>query len=288
MKKFVFTNTCDGYYNAMDVHFTPACDNNCDFCIDKMYDKQNYKTDINKMIEAVKKEKPDIMLILGGEPFINTFDLLEFVQNIRPVVKELYITTTLPHARFPISRHDPVLSNYNTSMILELIDGLNVSIQSLSWEENNKILKASVGYDRINVMHGLILAYPKKIRINLNLVKGGIDTKEKLNEALNKLDKIGCQKVKINELQHTHKNYISYEKIMNYKWESAYAHGCQTFLKHGNMEVLIKRACFITEFSNKATLSDIFKMIIQLFKKKKKYRVLWGDGVITNNWSRKW
>jgi 2-iminoacetate synthase ThiH len=64
-----FNNTCDGYYNAMDVHFTNACDNNCNFCIDKMYVKQKIKTNILKMIEAVKKEKPEIMLILGGGTF---------------------------------------------------------------------------------------------------------------------------------------------------------------------------------------------------------------------------
>jgi molybdenum cofactor biosynthesis enzyme MoaA len=275
---FVFNNTCDGYYNAMDVHFTSVCYNNCNFCIDKMYDKINYKTNIEKMINSVKKEKPEIMLILGGEPFILARELLEFVNSIRKCVKELYITTTLPIV-FMINEK---LAN----SIIDKIDGLNISIQSIDWEENNKILNAKYIYNRIKIMEKLIKKYPEKIRINLNLVKEGIDTKEKLDKTLDYLNKIGCKKVKINELQHTHKNYISYEKIMNLQWESAYAHGCQTFLKYKNIELLIKRACFITEWSNKATWKDIIKLIIQFFKKRKKYHVLWEDGKITNNWSR--
>lgn len=276
--KIVFTNTCDGYYNAMDVHFTFACDNNCDFCIDKMYIKKGYKTNVEKMIKSVKKEKPDIMLILGGEPFCLPEKLYMFVKSIRKYVKELYITTTLPRVF--------IVNSELTYEIINIIDGLNISIQNLDWKENNKIMNATYKYNRIDMMKNIIQKYPSKIRVNLNLVKNGIDSKEKLNEILNYLNNIGTQKVKINELQHISENYVSYEKIMNVKWSSAYAHGCQTFLKYGNIEVLVKRACFVTEDINKATLKDIFKILLQiiLFYKRKKYRVLWENGKITNNW----
>lgn len=278
LDELVFTNTCDGFYDAMDVHFTYACDNDCEFCIDKIYEKKNYKNNIQKMVSIVKKEHPDIMLILGGEPFIIPDLLSKFVNSIRAHVKELYITTTLPKTF--------ILKKSIIENIIEKLDGLNISVQNLDWMENNKMLRAKSKHDRIEIMSELIKKYPDKIRININLVKNGIDSKEKLEEILNYLDEIGCRKVKINELQHTHKKYISYEKTMNYKWPSAYAHGCQTFLKYGNIEVLVKRACFITEWSNKATWQDILKLIIQLFKKRKRYRVLWGDGKLTNNWNR--
>ncbi len=278
--KLVFTNTCDGYYNAMDVHFTFACDNDCAFCIDKMYVKKCCKTNVEKMIAAVKKEKPDIMLVLGGEPFIYPDKLFSFVKAIRPFVKELYITTTLPK----VFIEDTKL----TDSIITLIDGLNISIQSLNAEENNQILRAKYTHNRIDLMKEIVKKYPKKVRINLNLVKGGIDTKEKLNNILDYLDLIGTQKVKVNELQHTSENYISYERMMNIEWPSPYAHGCQTFLKHGGIEVLVKRACFVTEDTNKATFRDIFKILIQILfsYKRKKYRVLWEDGKITSNWRR--
>ena len=276
-----FNNTCDGYYNAMDVHFTNACDNNCNFCIDKMYAKQNIKTNIYAMIKSVKKEKPEIMLILGGEPFLIASELYKFVTEIRNNVKELYITTTLPKI-FTL--------NINLAYkIIDKIDGLNISIQSLDVDENNKILNASYKYDRIQMMKKIVKLYPEKVRINLNLVKNGIDTKEKLYDALDYLNSIGVEKVKVNELQHTSENYISYEKIMNIEWPSAYAHGCQTFLHYKGIELLIKRACFITEDSNRATLKDICKILFQIFTtyKRKKYRVLWEDGKITNTWRRK-
>jgi molybdenum cofactor biosynthesis enzyme MoaA len=276
--KLVYNNTCDGYYNAMDVHFTSACDNNCNFCIDKMYTKKSYPTNINKMIKSVIRENPEIMLILGGEPFILPIKLLEFVNGIRGYVKELYITTTLPKI---------FINNIALAYkIIDKINGLNISIQNIDWEKNNKILNAKYNHNRIEIMKKLIKKYPDKIRINLNLVKGGIDTKNKLNYTLNYLNDCGLKKVKINELQHTSKNYISYENIMNLKWPSAYAHGCQTFLQYKNIEILVKRACFLTEDTNKATIKDIFKILIQLLFsfKKKKYRVLWENGKITNTW----
>lgn len=272
----VFNNTCDGYYNAMDVHFTYICDNACDFCIDKMFVKKGYKTNVKKMIESSKKEKPEIMLILGGEPFIFPDLLYEFIINIRYYVKELYITTTLP-----------IIFKKNieeTYKIIDMIDGLNISIQSLDWKENNNILNAKYKYNRIEIMEKLIKKYPEKIRINLNLVKNGIDNKNKLELILDSLNEMELKKVKINELQHTSENYISYEKIMNIKMPSPYAHGCQTILNYKNMEVLIKRACFITENNLKATWKDLLKILFQFFKKRKKYRVLWENGKVTNNW----
>jgi len=276
-----YDNTCDGYYDAMDVHFTFACDNNCNFCIDKMYVEKTHKTNISKMVQSVKKEKPEIMLVLGGEPFLFSDKLLKFITAIRDIVKELYITTTLPKI---------FIENIDLAyLIINRIDGLNISIQDLDTKNNNAILNTSSGHDRIGIMRDLVKLYPEKIRINLNLIKNGIDTKDKLINTLDSLNGIGVRKVKINELQHASENYISYEKIMDLKWPSAYAHGCQTFLNYKNIEVLVKRACFITEDTNSATIKDIVKILFQFFTvfKRKKYRVLWEDGKVTNNWRQK-
>jgi molybdenum cofactor biosynthesis enzyme MoaA len=262
----------------MDVHFTFACDNSCSFCIDKMYVKKGYATNIDRMIDSVKKEKPEIMLILGGEPFILSEELYIFVNEVRSVVKELYITTTLPRI---FLENEKIVNS-----IIDVIDGLNISLQSIDWEENNKILNASYEHNRIEIMERIIKKYPNKVRVNINLVKGGIDSKDELEKVLSYLNSIGTQKVKVNELQHTSENYISYEKIMNCVWSSPYAHGCQTFLNYGNMEVLVKRACFVTEDTNKATLKDIFKIILQIIfsSNRKKYRVLWENGKVTKDW----
>ena len=278
--KIVYNNTCDGFYNALDVHFTYACDNNCSFCIDKMYPKNEYKLDLDKMVKATKKIKPDIMLILGGEPFIIYDKLCSFVNQVRQYIKELYITTTLP-----IVFKENLIKTYN---IIDIIDGLNITVQSIDWEENNNILKASINYNRIKVIEKIVKKYPKKVRINLNLVKGVIDTKNKLYNVLDYFNDIGVEKVKINELQHTSKNYVSYEEIMDFKWPSPYAHGCQTYLTYKNISILVKRACFITEDTRRASLKDILKIILQLItlKVRQKYRVLWGDGKVTNNWRR--
>jgi 2-iminoacetate synthase ThiH len=49
-----FKNSCDGYYTSMDVRFTKACDNSCQFCIEKQGLDNLGKPNVKKMIDSVK------------------------------------------------------------------------------------------------------------------------------------------------------------------------------------------------------------------------------------------
>ena len=288
MKSRLIKNSCDGYWDScLDIRFTKACDNNCAFCIEKSGVASMGKTDTTQMIKSTIDSGYKSVLILGGEPFLYPEDLKNYVLGIRNHVDKIYITTSLP----------PTLDLQSTHIkeILGLIDGLNVSLQHFNWRVNNDILEASSRHDRISQLKGL-LKYkdmPKKIRVSINLVEKCIDSKFLLLETLDMLKGMGVEHVKVNELQHSSENYISCEKIMGWRLKSAFAHGCQTDASElfdiPGLKVTLKRSCFITEPTLKASLADVCKAFLKAtfpryFVSNKPMKVLYENGAIKDGW----
>jgi len=170
---------------------------------------------------------------------------------------------------------------------MENIDGLNVSIQDTHSEKNNKIMNASSNHNRLDILRELNQLYKDKIRVNLNLVKGGLDTRWDLVDALIRLEVLfDCAHVKINELQNS-EDYISYEDIMGEKLPSPFSHGCQTPIDINgiNMKLTLKRSCYNVEKSRKASLSDVVKELLSFNRKKyNKFGVMYENGLIRKGW----
>lgn len=277
-----FINSCDGIYSdSLDVRFTKQCDNNCPFCIEKT-GIQAQPQNLDLMIESTIKSGKKTVLILGGEPFLLINELREYIIAIRQHVENIYITTSLPNT---ITKHYDIFED-----IMLLIDGLNVSLQHWDWEQNNKILHTSDPHNRIKLLETICKnpAYADKARISINIVKGSIDSKAKLDDFLDAMESIGVKHVKINELQHTPDLYVSFEEIYDMKLPSPYAHGCQYDIKlvGHNIRITLKRACFCVEQSKTANLADFIKVIAKktIHKCKAHQVVLYESGQLSNGW----
>lgn len=278
-----FNNSCDGFYkDSLDVRFTKVCDNHCPFCIER-HGLKAKPVNVDKMIEnTIASGKKDI-LILGGEPLIEIEKVLHYISAIRKYVNHIYITTSLPKT---------ILSNYDIfSKIMNLIDGLNVSLQHYDYQKNNEVLCASSNHNRINLLEKICSnnSFAEKCRISINLVKNQIDTKTEIDNFLTTMENIGVRHVKINELQNEDQLYVSFEKVYGYKMKSPYSHGCQgeIYLDKHNIKITLKRACFCVNKQLQANLMDFAKA----FRKKlnpKKYMtnqvVLYEDGTLSNGW----
>lgn len=280
---FKLENSCDGAYNSVDIRFTKHCDNACSFCIEKNGLSALGNTDVDKLIESTISTEIKDVLILGGEPFLYPKELFEYIKGIREHVDTIFITTSIPKT---FIESDDYHSN-----IISLIDGLNVSVQSTDWEENNNILNASNRFNRLETLKAMNNLYGTKIRTSLNLVKGGIDNKEKLLASINFLEGIGCLHIKINELQHQKDLYISFEDIMGIKYPSSYAFGCSTYVEIKNVKakILLKRSCFLVEETRKASIADAIKAIYKryFYKIKNRFCVIYENGIIYNKWRKK-
>ena len=282
MPLFPVINSCDGKYsNSLDVRFTKICDNACAFCIERP-GIPNMKTDVDTMIKSTITSGKKSVLILGGEPLLMINKVLTYVQGIRDYVDEIYITTSLP--RVISKKFDVFLQIVNS------IDGLNVSLQHYDWKKNNEILVANNRFNRLQMLQDMLSHenVAKKTRISINLVKGGIDTKEELTKFLETLKTIGCQHVKINELQHSPDSYISFEQIMGTSMKSPYSHGCQFDIPLvDGMRITLKRSCFLVEQSLDATFVDLLKITKKRFINKTVSNgnvVMYENGEIMSGW----
>lgn len=252
------------------------------------------KTDVAALARSVLDSGFKNILIVGGEPLLDLQKLYRFVHLVRTYtkVKKIYITTSLPISV------DTNLDTKNLLMdIIELIDGLNVSLQHYDSRINNVVLHASSKHDRLETLSMLTHINPEirnKIRVNLNLVQGYIDNKLQVLTAIRLLSNVYHVKtIKLNELQNSDK-YVSFENIFpDCKLLSPYAHGCQTDITHYfnslslmyDIQILLKRSCFLVEPSKTATFSDLVKVVGKRIKNEKhKFGVLYENGKLENHW----
>lgn len=126
------------------------------------------------------------------------------------------------------------------------------------------------------------------------LVQGYIDNKIEVLKAIRLLSNVYHVKtIKLNELQNSDK-YVSFENIFpDCELSSPYAHGCQTDITHyfdslslmHDIQILLKRSCFLVEPSKTATFSDLVKVVGKRIKNEKhKFGVLYENGKLESHW----
>lgn len=278
-------NCCDGIYNSFDVHFTSACDNKCAHCVDQCYEGMHIvKPDVDKIVTTILENKDglDDVLFLGGEPCLFLDELIDCVEKIKAASNlKLYVTTSVPKICY--DKRDRFI------YLLSILDGLNISAQHYKEDVADKIRKTKSQYDRQAFYNSF--PYREKIRINLNIVKPYLYTKEDLTACLKHYDSMEFNSIKLSEIQHGRDYYVSFEKTFGIKLGSPYSNGCQTYLDMENIipgfktPVLLKRSCFMCEETLKASLSDGIKVACTLFRKPtNKYGVVYENGELMKGW----
>lgn len=278
-------NCCDGIYNSFDVHFTSACDNKCAHCVDTHFKGLGLvKPNVSAIVETIVSNQKglDDVLFLGGEPCLYLDELLDCVLQLRRKTNlKIYVTTSVPK-----SCHD----KYDTFMkLIEVLDGINLSVQHYREDVADQIRRTVSQYDRQAFYAGL--PHKEKIRINLNVVKPFLFTKEDIAACLRHYDAMGFNSIKLSEIQHGKDVYVSFADVFGIAMKSAYSNGCQSYLDMERIlpgfktPVLLKRSCFLCEDSLKASFSDGIKVISKLFMPgRKNYGVVYEDGTLTKGW----
>jgi len=278
-------NCCDGIYNSFDVHFTSACDNKCAHCVDNCYQGTGiHKPDVNAIVDTIVQNQDGIddVLFLGGEPCLYLSELLECVRQLKQKTKlKLYVTTAVPKICFDWQEIFVAL--------IEELDGMNLSVQHYREDVADQIRRTVSQYDRQVFYQSL--PHKEKIRININIVKPFLHTRDDIEKCLRHYDAMGFNSIKLSEIQHGKDVYVSFADVFGIKVKSAYANGCQLYLDTNtilpgfNTPLLLKRSCFLCEDSLKASLSDGIKMVVKMIKpSKNKYGVIYEDGRLTGGW----
>lgn len=278
-------NCCDGIYNSLDVHFTSVCDNKCAHCVDQCYEGLHInKPNVNAIVKTIcdNSNGLDDVLFLGGEPCLYLEELIDCIEQLKEKTKlKIYVTTSVPKICY---------DNRNRFVyLLSLLDGLNISAQHYKEDIADMIRQTKSQYDRQTFYNSL--PYKEKIRINLNIVKPYLYTKNDIIECLLHYDKMGFNSIKLSEIQHGKDYFVSFEKQFGIKLKSPYSNGCQTYLDMTDIipelktPLLLKRSCFMCEETLKANLFDGIKAILSLNRKpKNKYGVVYENGTLTKGW----
>lgn len=283
MTKFI-KNCCDGLYNSFDVHFTSNCDNKCAHCIDLKYEGLGIKRPNPGAIAKTiieNKEGYDDVLFLGGEPCLYLNELIDCIHIIKQHTNlKVYVTTAVPKICF--IQYDKFIH------LLEIVDGINLSVQHYKEEIADKIRQTTSTYDRQTFYANL--PYKEKIRINLNIVKPFLYTRKDISNCLLHYDNMGFNEIKLSEIQHGKEHFISFEKTFGIKLKSPFYNGCQTYISKDitniHTPVLLKRSCFMCEETLKASLMDGIKVVSKLLIKQlpNKYGVIYEDGSFSKQW----
>ncbi len=288
MKNIFKRNCCDGLYNSFDVHFTSACDNKCSHCIDLKYNGFGInKPNVNEIVKTIINNQNgyDDVLFLGGEPCLYLNELLDCVKQLKSKTNlKIFVTTAVPKICF---------DEYESfKELLECIDGINLSVQHYDETIADDIRKTTSKYDRQNFYKEL--PYKDKIRINLNIVKPYLYTKEDIMNCLLHYDELGFNSIKISEIQHGSNYFVSFEKTFNINLNSPYYSGCQKYLDVKNIKelkniktpILLKRSCFMCEETLKASFMDGIKVLYKYFNRSvdNKYGVVYENGILSNKW----
>ena len=279
-------NCCDGIYNSFDVHFTSLCDNKCKHCIDMRFaGVKSTKPDIEAIVKTIveRQEGYDDALFLGGEPCLFLDELLECVKQLRSKTDlKLFVTTAVPKTCY--DNRDKFIK------LLDLVDGINLSVQHFKESVADNIRATKSKYNRQAFY--VSLPMKNKIRINLNIVKPFLYTKEDIMNCLMHYDMMGFASIKLSEIQHGADCFVSFERTFGLSLGAPYSGGCQIYLdmnyitKGFKTPVLLKRSCFACEETLKASITDSIKVIYKAFKRNKltKYGVVYSNGLFNKGW----
>lgn len=278
-------NCCDGVYNSFDVHFTSLCDNKCAHCVDQCYDGMHIaKPDVEAIASTIiqNSDGVDDVLFLGGEPCLFLNELICCIKKIKAQTNlKCYVTTSVPKVC-----HD----NFNLFCeLIDLVDGLNISTQHYREDVADQIRRTVSQFNRQEFYRSI--PHKGKVRVNLNIVKPFLYTKEDITACLQHYDKMGFNSIKLSEIQHGSEYYVSFEKTFGIKLGSAYSSGCQTYIDTEKVipgmktPLLLKRSCFMCEETLKANIWDGIKVVSKFFHKPgNKYGVIYENGALMKGW----
>lgn len=223
------------------------------------------------------------MSIIGGEPLLFLDRMEEYLLAVRPHVKEIYLTTSLP---ITVQRQWEKFTR-----IMKDIDFVTISIQEIDPEKNNEIMNSKKKFDRLDLLRSILADdnMREKVTVNLNLVQGGIDTEDKFFNALGVLDTWGLKHLRINELMHAPSQYVNFEDMLGIDMPSPYSGGCKTQMNFvEGMDIYLKRSCFMVESSLVGTEEDYAKIQDKLDNPEKYsqpgWRILYEHGEYDLKW----
>lgn len=261
-------NPCMGVYGkCLDVKITNICNGNCNFCIEK----DGLKTEnvsVDKLIESTNKLKDyKKVLILGGEPLLYPY-LYEYLEGIKEK-DEIYITT-----------NGSLLTESIIYNIASYLTAINISIHHYDEDKNSQIIKTRVDFNQIQKSIKVLKSYGVGVRINTNLIKGGIDTQEKAIMMILFAKLLGSDTIRFAELQNLQncsELFVDASNIFNDIHKNPFTDGCEQELNIvDGIKVYLRLTCGI--------VNPLKEKPLNTNRKGSETKVMYTNSKVYNGW----
>lgn len=278
-------NTCDQIANEFMVHFTKACENKCAFCIDAMNKGiKPQKPNVDEIYNTIVTHKDAItdVTISGGEPCLYLEELFDLITRLKENTKlKVNLISSLPTTCW--TKKDLFFE------VLNLLDSFAFSPQHYKEEIADKIRGCKSKYNHQDLYKEIPIK--DKTCVNINLIKGYLDTQEEICNCIKHYNNLGYKNIKVAELFEVPDLFVSFEETFNIKLKKAFACGCKTpfditpWIPSFKGNLIVKRACFMINRHAHASFSDIFKIVTRpLFAKKYSFGVVYENGDLKPYW----
>lgn len=259
-------NFCGGnFQDWLEINLIDSCNAKCSWCVERNGFKPEYHAPWNVIVEEALKSGKAKIILLGGEPTLYK-DLSKVSSMLSAAGKKVYITT-----------NGSLLTSEFVANNLRGLTGLNISIHSDDFKANSYIthvlLTKEHFYDSIHTARILGIS----VRLNCNLIKGHIDSAERILNYIQFARYYGVKNVRFSELKNDDGSFVNLNHIFPNKYgcnDDPFTCGCSNNTVINDVEVNFRQMCGLQ------TPHCIYPTNPQQFSKK----VLYYDGKTYDGW----
>jgi len=262
-------NFCGGnFQDWLEVMLTPHCNGRCEWCVEKQGWHPDNKTDHITLAKNIIAAGSKNVILLGGEPTLYP-DLSSLILYLNDAGHNVYITT-----------NGSRLNKKFAEETLQYLHGINISIHSFDLIENHIITGININKNDLLAAINSLKSAGCKVRLNCNLIKNYIDSKNKINESIMFAQELGAESVRFAELKNDINKFVSLYDIYGEKYglnDDPFLKGCNKNTVISGMPINFRQMC-----GWQIECRPTHPNPLQVQK-----RVMYYDGIVYDGWQIK-
>jgi len=225
-------NFCGGAFSDwMEVMLTEKCNGRCSWCVDKKGYHPKYHASAKCLVEKILAADKKNIILLGGEPTL--YEELAYLIGAIRQDRNVYVTTNG-------SRLTPRFA----ADVLTGLTGLNISIHDNNLAENHRI--TGIRLDERNLIAAIERIQEANIRLNCNLIRGHIDSDDRIRDYVEFAKRLGAQSIRFAELKGDIEQFVDLTSIYGNRFginNNPFGLGCQHDAELYGMAVNFRQMC---------------------------------------------
>ncbi len=252
------------FQDWLEVNLLSECNGRCSWCIEKGGFHPSNHAGWEEIGQAAINANKQNIILLGGEPTLYK-NLGNLVRMLVSAGRFVWITT-----------NGFLLKKTLVEGVLNGIAGVNISIHHYDLEKNTEIVGLKLKAQELKDSVRAIRLAGGKVRFNCNLIKGQIDSREKIFEYVNFAKEFGANNIRFAELKND-SGFVDLFKIFGNEYgltDDPFINGCNQNAVINGMPVNFRQMCGLQTPCRKTPENPM-----QFAKE-----VLYYDGVLYKGW----